>query len=399
MSLVKPIAWIIVLGAIGYFAYTTFNKPPAPEPTAGEWGATPQIQLGPPGSPTSNPSAATAGMAPTYTQVQSLAPPVGAPQMSPPPAPAPVTTLPANTVPPANFANSTTMPGMIGGAGLDRTPVAGGPQFPTPLGTPLAGQTGSTPNDPYILSQRAAPPVGNPAPTAGPPGTLRDALLQARPLQEAHKLVEVLRLLTPWYDDSRLMANEETALNELLDGLAGEVVYSRSHLLASAYMVKPGDRLEVIAAQYKVPWQLLVNINGIANPNVLTPGTELKVMNGPFAGVVNGQKHTLTLYVQDCYAGRFPIGLGSQARLDVTSFVVTKKPDPQPASVNADPAKLFWVELDPMIPNSDHMTLHPSSDPDHPDRDGAQGCFSLSPRDAKDVYEILSLGSRVTVRK
>ena len=87
----------------------------------------------------------------------------------------------------------------------------------------------------------------------------------------------------------------------------------------------PG-RLETIAAQYNVPWQLLAKINGIEDPNRLKPGDELKVVRGPFSAIVELDKRQLTLIVEDCYAGRFNlVAVGDMARNVEAARLLTYK--------------------------------------------------------------------------
>ena len=102
-------------------------------------------------------------------------------------------------------------------------------------------------------------------------------------------------LLSRWYDDPRLSDQEYQALVALLNQLAGTVIYSRDHLLLPAYEVQPGDTLERVAQHYKVPWQLLAKINGVADPNQLRPGDQLKVVQGPFDAHVNLRARQLTM--------------------------------------------------------------------------------------------------------
>ena len=205
------------------------------------------------------------------------------------------------------------------------------------------------------------------------------------------KLVETLRKLTKWYGNPQLNADESRQLNDLLGQLAGTVIYSRQHLLQPPYKVQAGDRLETIAAQYNVPWQLLAKINGIEDPNRLNPGTELKVVRGPFSALVELDKRQLTLIVDDCYAGRFSlIGVGDLARnIEGRSFDVGEKLLHGPVSGLESSPIHHWVRLGNetwIVGTSNPATLHPAG-------------LNLNSRDAEDLYDILSVGSRVVVRR
>ena len=201
------------------------------------------------------------------------------------------------------------------------------------------------------------------------------------------QLVEPLRKLTKWYDNPKLSSEESRQLSELLSELAGTVVYSRQHLLQPAYKVQPGDRLETIAAQYNVPWQLLAKINAIADPNQLVPGEELKVVRGPFSAIVDLDKRQLTLLVEDCYAGRFNLlGVGDMAHQLDGNFEVGEKLVDGPANTSSNRSPIHhWIGLGDnmwIVGTSDAASIHPSG-------------LNLNARDAEDVYDILSMGSRV----
>ena len=75
--------------------------------------------------------------------------------------------------------------------------------------------------------------------------------------------------LSRWYDDPNLNPQEQQHLNELLDQLAGTVIYSTQNLMEPACEVQQGETLERIAQRYNVPWQLLAKINGIDDPHSL----------------------------------------------------------------------------------------------------------------------------------
>ena len=127
------------------------------------------------------------------------------------------------------------------------------------------------------------------------------------------KLAEVRLALSKVYLDPNLPAEQAKEMTDLLDQLAGTVIYSREHYLERAYIAQQGDTIDKVARNYNVPWQLLAKINGLMPPSApgaeesfkdrpLKLGTELKVVRGPFDAVVHLDKRELTLLVQGRYA-------------------------------------------------------------------------------------------------
>ena len=110
-----------------------------------------------------------------------------------------------------------------------------------------------------------------------------------------------------------------------LDPLAREVIYSKRHLLEQPHRMSRSETLQEVAQAYDVPWQLLANINGIQDPLTILPGTELKVVRGPFRAEVNLTLKELTLFMGDYYAGRFPIAVGNDPLAVEGSYTIQDK--------------------------------------------------------------------------
>jgi len=262
---------------------------------------------------------------------------------------------------------------------------------------------------------RTAPPAA--AKSDGPttqhsspegPATTRQATQAVRPgfleMMEAAGqkiekggLVEVLRKLTTLYGRPDLSAEESRQLTELLGQLAGEVIYSRKHHLEKPYVVQPGESLQQIAEQYRVPWQLLAKINGVQDPERLTPGSNLKVIRGPFDAIVFLDRFELVLQVNGLYAGRFPIGIGRDPpRLEGTYLVKEKATRPTYYGPNGiinpgqpeNPLGKYWIGLD------ERLGIHGTNDMRNLRRGDGRGAICLGDRDIEDVYDILSAGTQ-----
>ncbi|MFM9117061.1 MAG: LysM peptidoglycan-binding domain-containing protein [Planctomycetota bacterium] len=228
------------------------------------------------------------------------------------------------------------------------------------------------------------------------------AMQAAKAQMEEKKWRDALSTLTTTYEDPRLSDAERQQLLDRLDPLAAKVVYSTENLLEPPYEPRRGETLMSIAQQYQVPWQLLQKINGVRNPEFLPPGTRLKVIRGPFRGEVDLQRQELTLYLNRLYAGRFPISFGNPPEPGEYSVKVKETgrtfftSDSRPIHA-ADPANPFgqiWMDLGRNVAiHGSPLKPDPALDP------GATGSISLSPRDADDVFAILSTGSAITIRR
>ncbi|MGQ9503866.1 MAG: LysM peptidoglycan-binding domain-containing protein [Thermogutta sp.] len=214
------------------------------------------------------------------------------------------------------------------------------------------------------------------------------------------EFAQVHQVLSAWYADPRLTREEDAQLTDLLDQVAGTVVYSRQHILEPPYTVQPGDTLFQIAQKYDVPWELLAKINGILQPDQLPPGMQLKVIRGPFEAVIRLQRRELVLMVQGRYAGRFQIGIGKDAQRCEGVYQVREKTlNPRyysdqgvlEANDPRNPLGPKWLGLE------GRLGIHAARDPAAFHDSQSPGAIFLTTKDMDDVFDILSVGSRVVI--
>ena len=279
MHTLKTLLIVAVLSAVAYGVYVALTGTPdsGPPPGASEEGydSAPTVEL--PATKT-GPSAETGSTALTSASPSSLgeAPPyipqVGARDSgSTPPY------VPPQVGPQAGGAVGNVPPGTYPEAAPDARSLD--PRYP-PAGLSPEPAAGIPADAPPHVSGAAS--EGN-SPTSYEPAAPSDAHAEfgadykaARALLDQGKMDDALRAFSRWYDDARLSPAEHESLLEMLNQLAGTVIYSKEHLLEPAYEVQPGDTLDRIGERYKVPYQLLAKINAIDDPYRLRAGTDLE---------------------------------------------------------------------------------------------------------------------------
>ena len=433
METIKTAAVVVLLLGVLYGVYVVLNKPelsPPPDVIVdGQELTTPdvQIDIGAPSTEFSADSPSQPGeMAASFPEIDSddfgdsstpvagasLANTTSVEPLLPETSPAeiaedPQPELRPNLVPPSELANS------VYGA-PNAAPVE--PESPpaAPPATDSAPQPGDSPSiytmpeiggsSTALASDAAAGVEAGSESTVAPPeaGTVRafdSAWSSAISLVEQQNWTEALLTLSLRYNDPELTAEERQRLVDLLDPLAGKVIYSREHTMIPAHVVKAGETLEQIASQYEIPMQLLQNINGISNPGNLAPGTRLKVVRGPFRAEVDLEAGQLVLFARKYYAGRFPISLGNEVSPQPGAYTVQgKQPGHEYVTTNGtrlaagtpdNPYGRWWIDL------GANISIHESPEelPPH-----GLGSISLKTADAADVYGILSVGSQVQIR-
>ena len=210
-----------------------------------------------------------------------------------------------------------------------------------------------------------------------------------------------LRELSRFYN-ADLSPEKRREVLEWLDALAFKVIYSTEHHLAPApYLVQSGDTLESIAAQWNVPPALVYNVNQskIGASAVVSPGIELKKIQGPFRAEVHLQRQEITLFLSDMYAGRFPVRLGSDITLRQGDFQVQNVSTTGQAYQGAmgqqievghpnNPYGQFWMGL------GGGLCIHSMASEQSND---SRGCISVRQADANDIFGILGRQSRVSI--
>jgi len=397
MNSLKPLFIVAVLAAVGYGVYVSINRKSTTDNTLEEaprWGENPTAQIPGPevATPTFPNGATTVTPAPTgqYTGgTPAFAPGAGAADPGGGPLPYPTTGQPGTsggpnspgTMPPPG--NSLVQPG-----------------FPSSGTPPASAPSADTP-------PTNIPPAGTPA--ANTSGDWFTSYLQAVQAKiDEGSLAEAQLVLSKLYDDPRLLPGQSSQVNDLLNKLAGSVIYSRQHLLAQPHTVKQGETLPQIAEQYGVPWQLLGKINFVRDPANLTPGQQLKVVRGPFEARIRLQRRELTLFLDGRFAGTFPIGIGTDVdrnNLEGTYIVCEKKEDPAyygstGTVAGGDPRNPYgrlWLGLGQQIGEQTQLGIHGTNDPLNLHGTTGRGAIRMSNQDIEDVFGILSVGSHVEI--
>jgi hypothetical protein len=203
------------------------------------------------------------------------------------------------------------------------------------------------------------------------------------------RYADALFTLSIWYRDENLKPADRQKMLPLLDGLAGEVVYSTNSHLEQPHTVRHGETLQTIARQYDVPWQLLQKINGIGDPERLMPGTQLKVVRGPFNAELDLSHSELTLMLGGHYAGRFMVEFGQNCPRQDQVLRVERK-DPRTTSGYGRAVHPPGSE-GPMLHLGGGMAIHGQGE--------RADCIALGDRDLDDIFAILSERSQIVVKR
>lgn len=208
-------------------------------------------------------------------------------------------------------------------------------------------------------------------------------------------LSQALLMLSEYCGDPQLSAAETDDLDMLLSQLAGTVIYSTEHELEPAYQVQPGETLEAVAARFQVTPELLAKINGVNDPLSVAPGTVLKVVRGPFHAVF--EPRGIRLMLDGRYAGRFSTTGSDPGSWPAEAWTVEQKiPGAATAgsTSNVGGKRILLSPANPADGVEGAAILTGNPEPGQ-----AVPAVYVSAADMDDLYDILTVGSLVTVRR
>jgi hypothetical protein len=179
--------------------------------------------------------------------------------------------------------------------------------------------------------------------------------------------------------------------------------------LCSSYMVKLGDRFAVLGKEFKVPYEILMQINNIRDSRSLRAGDTIKIIKGPFHCTVNRSTFTMDLYLQDTFVRSFPVGLGKPGMETPTGRWVVKPAGKLISPTWTDPTSgktyqaedpdyplgLRWIGLEGVDGDAKGRTgfaIHGTNNSDKVGGAVSQGCIRLYNDNEVLLYNLLMPG-------
>ncbi|MGD2109511.1 MAG: L,D-transpeptidase family protein, partial [Phycisphaerae bacterium] len=169
------------------------------------------------------------------------------------------------------------------------------------------------------------------------------------------------------------------------------------------YIIKPGDTLGKIAKTLKISPDLLAEVNGIANKNLIRAGQTLKTVKGPFRLVVHKPTYTMDVYLDTTFVKHFKVGLGADDSTPTGEWrVATKLTNPTyypprggqiiSADDPTNPLGERWIGLEGVkgeAVGQHRYGIHGTIEPETIGRSVSLGCIRLYNEDVEDLYTYL----------
>ena len=224
-------------------------------------------------------------------------------------------------------------------------------------------------------------------------------------IEARDKLNEALRM--------SITTRQREHVKDQLSKLSDKWLFNRTIIpgdqLCEDYQVKPGDRLADIGKRFKVPYEIIMEINNISNPRLLQAGQIIKVVNGPFHAKVYRSTFTMDVYLQNTYVKSFKVGLGREGRETPTGiwrvkpngkYHQTSWRDPDTGHVYQPededyPLGSRWIGLEGLTDEAEDREgfgIHGTKDPKEIGTAISRGCIRMYNGEVIKVYNMLAAG-------
>lgn len=173
--------------------------------------------------------------------------------------------------------------------------------------------------------------------------------------------------------------------------------------LVTRYTIQTGDTLGKIAKAHKISPDLLANINGLRNANLIRAGQSLKVVKGPFSAVVHKSDYSMDVYLGNTLAKHFKVGLGIDdstptgmwrvgTKLTNPTYYPPRGGDLIDADDPKNPLGERWIALvgiDGAAAGAQRYGIHGTIEPESIGRAMSMGCIRMYNEDVAALYTYL----------
>jgi len=175
------------------------------------------------------------------------------------------------------------------------------------------------------------------------------------------------------------------------------------------YTVRQGDSVSSIGEKFNTTQALVLSANGLKDAAALRINKTLKITPKKFSILVDVSDFTLTLYDNGNVFKVYPVGLGkpenptAPGRYEIKNKMVNPRWYSPSGKVYPplDPENELgtrWMGLKPVGPDlPSDLGIHGTIDPSSVGWGSSRGCPRMYPADAEELFDLVTLGTPVTI--
>lgn len=177
---------------------------------------------------------------------------------------------------------------------------------------------------------------------------------------------------------------------------------------AAFHKVEAGDTVEKIARKYKVNTGQLKTLNRLNDKMVIRYGQVLKVLPGDVVYKVSRTTLTATLYIDNVFIRRYPVGIGPGNATPVGTYTIETKvsnPDwwydgkrvPFGDANNILGTRWMGFAANEHTPQGAGLGVHGTALPESVPGRESKGCVRMINKDVEELYDLMPQGGKVVI--
>ncbi len=188
--------------------------------------------------------------------------------------------------------------------------------------------------------------------------------------------------------------------------LSMDIIFSKEQTSQTQmYQVEPGDSLGKLARHYGTTKELIKRSNGLKS-DVIRVGQNLRIWKGVFSVFVNKSQNILTLKSGEEIVKIYHVATGRDKKDNDTPVgafkIASKIPNPvwfkpggQPVPPESPENELGsrWMGFDINPHYGIHGTIHPEAIGEH----ATAGCVRMLNPDVEELFDLLPIGTKITI--
>lgn len=176
-------------------------------------------------------------------------------------------------------------------------------------------------------------------------------------------------------------------------------------------VVQEGDSIKAIARKFGTTVELVVKGNELKRPDVIRPGQHLKVFAGKLELKVSKGRHDLLVTANGRFFKRYNVGTGRYEKTPVGTFVVSERiPEPPwwrddgrtvPFGDKENILGTRWMAIK-ATGNTKEIKgygIHGTWDNASIGKSESAGCIRLKNEDVEEIFELVPVGTPVTIEE
>jgi lipoprotein-anchoring transpeptidase ErfK/SrfK len=224
------------------------------------------------------------------------------------------------------------------------------------------------------------------------------------------RLIEARDLYRRAFDMAKDGSTESKEAVSLLGDANVKIIFSgRKTEDSELYTVRQGDSVSSIGKKFNTTQALVLRANGLKDAGALRINKTLKITPKKFSILVDVSDFTLTLYDNGNVFKVYPAGLGkpenptAPGRYEIKNKMVNPRWYSPSGKVYPplDPENELgtrWMGLKPIGPDlPTDLGIHGTIDPASVGWGSSRGCPRMIPADAEELFDLVTLGTPVTI--